>query len=187
MEETSSARFKTGKLSSSKPTSKSCPFISKNLTSPYSPSNLTPGGYIEFQESDITGVFSEDDTFKGTAFERYQNIVKTASLKINRRLDIAPELASLVREAGFVDVVETKIRWPFGVWPKRKDYKELGIMGKVILESGLEAYGLALMTRVLGMEAGEVKALCEEVKGNLKDRGVHCQEWQYVVVGRKPE
>jgi len=149
--------------------------------------NLAPGGYLEFQESDIVGVFSEDKSFSGTHFEQYQEKMKEASTKIDRRLDVAPKIAELMRDAGFADVVETKIKWPFGVWPKEKRYKELGLWGKAILEPGLEAYGLALMTRVLGMSDKEAREVCDNAKKELGDKKIHMLEYQYVVTARRPE
>lgn len=144
------------------------------------------GGYVEFQESDITGVFSEDDTFKGSKYEVYQEHLKKASEILGNRMDVAPQVSEFMKKAGFVDVHVRRIRWPFGVWPKDRRHKELGRWGYEILSTGCEAYGLALFTRALGMDPEKAKEIIKGAVEDLGGRKVHTQEWQYVVYGRKP-
>ena len=43
----------------------------------------------------------------------------------------------------------------------------------MVCETGLEAYGLAAMTRALGMDVATATKLCSDAFDMLKDRRVH--------------
>jgi hypothetical protein len=59
--------------------------------------------------------------------------------------------AVLTPEAGFTDIVEKKFIWPIGPWPSDPHLKDLGRWGERNWADGLEAWVLALYTRVLGV------------------------------------
>ena len=54
-----------------------------------------------------------------------------------------------MEEAGFVNVVEKKFKFPIGTWPKDPRMKELGTWFRAYFEDGMEGYAMALLTRVL--------------------------------------
>ena len=51
----------------------------------------------------------------------------------------------------------------------------------------VEAYTLALFTRVLGRSLQETQAHLERVKSELVDPKLHLYTPQYIIYGRKPE
>jgi hypothetical protein len=51
--------------------------------------------------------------------------------------NIAPSLKAWMEEAGFVNVVEKKMRVPIGKWAKDKKMKELGVWNQARLDKGL--------------------------------------------------
>lgn len=76
-------------------------------------------------------------------------------------------------KAGFVDVVEHRLKWPIGVWPKDRFFKDLGYWNYVNLDIGLEGLIMALLTRGLGWTKEEVLIYCAQVRSALRDRSVH--------------
>ena len=135
---------------------------------------LKPGGFVELQETHITGAFSEDGTIDATVIQKYSGALAEASIKIGRRMDIAPELLSITKKAGFITSSQAIIKSPMGIWPKNRRLKEMGAVGREIFNvGGAESYGLALMTRVLGWSVEEAKALCDQFKKDINNVKIH--------------
>lgn len=65
--------------------------------------------------------------------------------------------------------------------------KKIGHVAGIITETGLEAYGLALLTRFGGWSEKDAKLLCEEGVKEIRSRKVHAYMPHIQVVGRKPE
>ena len=80
----------------------------------------------------------------------------------------------MFEDAGFlVRRPITKTTLPLGSWPKDPKQKELGRWAAATLESGFEAYGMALLTRVLGMHVEDVNKLIADCKAEVKSRKIH--------------
>jgi hypothetical protein len=82
-------------------------------------------------------------------------------------------LSTLLPQVGFTAYHETVLKLPMGQWPAGKRLKEIGKWGQLILESGFEAYGLALFTRTLSMPLPEAKQLIADCKTEVSGRKVH--------------
>lgn len=92
------------------------------------------------------------------AYAMYNSHILEASRRINCRLDLAPRLASYVRDAGFVDVVERVVPIPIGDWEDDPEEKKYGLIWRDIALDGIESYGLAPLTRVLEFDERRVTA-----------------------------
>ena len=64
---------------------------------------------------------------------------------------IEETMTALIEQAGYVDVVEKRFRWPFGAWAEDKRLKDIGRWQLHHWEGGLEGWTMALMTRCLGV------------------------------------
>ena len=104
---------------------------------------------------------------------RASTLSQEAAAAAGRAMDIAPRYKTILRDAGFVDVVETKLKWPLNEWPKDPYFKELGAWTYENLNSGLEGLLLALFTRFLGWTREDVYMFCVDVRNQLRDRRVH--------------
>ena len=81
--------------------------------------NLKPGGIAEFQDGDFL-IYSEDGSYKGSMYERWnQDFVKAATMG-GRTLRPGPQLKEHFEAAGFQDIYNEKLRMPVGMWPKDK-------------------------------------------------------------------
>lgn len=63
--------------------------------------------------------------------------------------------------------------------------KELGAYQQANIIEGLDAFSLALMTRVLGWSSEEVTVLLADVRKELLDRKIHLYAKMYFVYGQK--
>ncbi|UPK93457.1 hypothetical protein LCI18_004392 [Fusarium solani-melongenae] len=74
--------------------------------------NLNPGGYVELQEADLF-LSSDDGTLQPTqALPRCLQLMYEASVKLGHPYQEIPPLKDVLAATGFVDVVETRRRWP---------------------------------------------------------------------------
>lgn len=136
--------------------------------------HLKPGGYIELHESDMSMLYSDDGTLsQENAIYQYMENLNKAATMFGRPLNATPLLSGMLKEAGFTDIEVRIQKWPMGAWPKQTHYKELGVWGSQVVETGAEAYGLALLTRVLKMDEGTVKKFIEDFKREINGGAVH--------------
>jgi hypothetical protein len=113
--------------------------------------HLKPGAYIEQMEWSVhyrapDGTLTPHQVFRRVA----DNTVKVGML-LGKTFEIAENMAGLIREAGFVDVVEKRYKWPVGPWTSDPKLKEIGRWNLLSWEEGAEGWLLAGYTRVLGV------------------------------------
>ncbi len=58
-------------------------------------------------------------------------------------------MKDLITQAGFVDVVETKYKWPIGPWSNDQRLKDLGRWNMNHWENGLEGWTMRFCTKYL--------------------------------------
>ncbi|KAL0777742.1 hypothetical protein CaCOL14_005395 [Colletotrichum acutatum] len=132
--------------------------------------HLNPGGWVEFQDVN-TQFYSDDDTFsKDSATARWMAGFATACKGMGRDTDVAPTLASLLREGGFPSelVHARRIKAPLGPWAKDQFYKDLGMMNLILTIDGLEALSLKLFAELLGRTQEEILVETAAVRKELK-------------------
>jgi hypothetical protein len=61
-------------------------------------------------------------------------------------------LKNALKKAGFEDIYTRKAKEPVGPWPKDQRLKRVGAVSLLNAETGFESYGMALLTRILGMD-----------------------------------
>lgn len=64
---------------------------------------------------------------------------------------IQEKMRGMIQAAGFVDVVETKYRWPIGAWSTDPRWKDVGRWNMHHWKEGMEGWTMALLTRVMGV------------------------------------
>lgn len=79
----------------------------------------------------------------------------------------------LIEAAGFGSVTHKMLKMPLGTWPADPKQNQIGKFLLLVAETGFEALGLALMTRVLGMDAGEADDLIQQCRKEGRGRRVH--------------
>jgi hypothetical protein len=66
-----------------------------------------------------------------------------------------------------------EIKQPFGGWPLNPEQQKAGLLMTINAETAMEAYTMALFTRVLGMSIEEVRELCEGAIEDVKNPDIH--------------
>ncbi|KAJ4019588.1 hypothetical protein NW766_003326 [Fusarium irregulare] len=149
--------------------------------------NLTPGGYVELQDVDVI-MGSDDGTLKeDMAMHIWCRLLDEAAAKFNRSFERTSNFKDLLQEVGFVDVVETRYKWPTNGWPKDKKYKELGLWNNANASSALEALTMAPFTRGLGWSREEVDAFLVKLKSDWNNPKIHAYWPICVTYAKKPE
>ncbi|KAK2022366.1 TAM domain methyltransferase [Colletotrichum zoysiae] len=149
--------------------------------------NLEPGGYLEMQDVCLPYRCDDGTLANDNPIKRLSDLFTVAGRVSGRRMDLSWTYATLLRNAGFVDVVEAQYKWPINGWPRDPHYKTLGVLTQHNLDHGLEGLTLGLATRNLGWTRQETLLFCSEVRKALKSHSAHVYAPIYVVYGRKPE
>ncbi|KAH7157274.1 S-adenosyl-L-methionine-dependent methyltransferase [Dactylonectria estremocensis] len=149
--------------------------------------NLAPGGYAELQEIDIVCKSDDGTLTDDHALFKAIELCCQAAEKFGREFQELEKLKTLMAEAGFVDVVETPLKWPSNTWPAEKRLKEIGAWNHENMSSGLEAFTMAPLTRGHDMTPEEVNLLLVDVRKDLRNKEIHAYWPVYSLYGRKPE
>jgi len=100
---------------------------------------LNPGGYIELAGTCLP-VRTEDQTLPvDSALEKWSRLILEAGEKIGRPMNSAASYKLQLQDAGFVNVVEIKYKWPQNQWPKDPKSKELGTFNLFSIPSCLNS------------------------------------------------
>ncbi|PGH12365.1 hypothetical protein AJ79_04313 [Helicocarpus griseus UAMH5409] len=149
--------------------------------------HLKPGGYLEMQTFGAE-FYSDDGTLaKAKHTLKWRNLLIEASNKFGKPLNVEGTWKEKMEKAGFVDVQQDVYKVPISTWPKDKKMKELAQYELCHLNTVLEAYTLALFTRVLKWNKKEIDVLLEGVKSDLKNRSNHIYGKIHFFYARKPE
>lgn len=97
---------------------------------------------------------SADGTLSPNAtLARWSQNALAIAQKSGKTFEIAENMAGLITEAGFVDVVEKRFKWPIGPWSSDARLKEIGRWNLLNWEEGMEGWCMAPYTRVLGVSS----------------------------------
>lgn len=97
--------------------------------------------------------FTSNDGSVGPGHTMYDwsQLFIDAGEKMGRTFKISKQSKSLIKEAGFVDVVEKRYKIPVGPWMKDTRWKEIGMWNLTYLTTGLEGMALYILKNVLGV------------------------------------
>ncbi|KAF8244986.1 S-adenosyl-L-methionine-dependent methyltransferase [Wilcoxina mikolae CBS 423.85] len=119
-----------------------------------------PGGWVELAECSME-LFSDDNTLPPN-FKRFTELINEALTKLGRPQEDGAGLRERLKDAGFVDLRGVALKQPAGPWPKDEKMKAIGRLGLLNAESGISAYGMAVLTRNVGMNVEEATKLCDD-------------------------
>jgi hypothetical protein len=150
--------------------------------------NLVPGGFVELLEVDLFAKSDDDTLHEDHKLSKLIHLLDEASTRIGRPFQDNKKNKEILRDAGFVDVIETVFKWPSNAWPKDKKHKELGQWNNLNMDhfKGLEALSIAVLTRVLGWSQEDVTVFLAKVRKDINNKGIHAYWPVYSTYGRKP-
>ena len=135
--------------------------------------NLEPGGYLELQDMALPARSDDGTLDPDSALAQWCKLCLDAGQNLGRPVFPVEEYKSYLAEAGFVDIVEEQRKWPTNMWPRDKNFKELGAWAYANIAGGLEGLSLAHFTRGLGWSSEQTLVFCAEVRKSLKSPKVH--------------
>lgn len=97
-------------------------------------------------------------------------------------------MQSRIEAAGFTNIQVQNYKFPVGTWPKHPIYKDAGRVNKVRVQSGMEGWGLFLLTHFgepRPWSAEEVRVWVENVNREM-DAGHRIYAKVRRVWGQKP-
>ena len=148
--------------------------------------HLKPGAWIECQELDHFPRCEDSTMASDDPMVKYWDLVAEGLEPLGVNFRLAPQLASMMRAAGFTNVTERVFFTPIGPWPRNRALKEVGLYWRAVLMEGLEAIALAPLVKGLRWRKEEVEVFCASVRKAYLDRSTHAYMPFYVVYGQKP-
>ncbi|KAI5819329.1 S-adenosyl-L-methionine-dependent methyltransferase [Pyronema omphalodes] len=145
-----------------------------------------PGGYVELCENSLT-IHCDDGTMKpDNGVLAFSKKLREALRKMGRPQPDLDFLKNQLEKAGFEDIKTMTAQEPCGPWPKDLRLKKVGAMGLLNAETGFESYGMAVFTRVLGMDVDEARDICQRAVKAARNKNYHVYSYYLRVYGRKP-
>lgn len=148
---------------------------------------MQPGGYFEQVEIEIIPRCDDNSAKPDGAISLFPSLTKSMSQASGTEYNIAPVMKDLITKAGFVDVVETRLKLPAGPWSADPRYKQVGEWFEAFYKSGLQGWVLAPLTRGGLMTPEQVNQKCEQAFRELDSREQHIYFTAVIVYCRKPE
>ncbi|KAG4427827.1 hypothetical protein IFR05_016691, partial [Cadophora sp. M221] len=118
-----------------------------------------PGGHVEILEHSVWPVSDDDTVREDSFFTLWGKTVVEMGKKFGKSFTIWEESRERMERAGFMDVVETRYKWPMNGWPSpehtthgndgEKDWRKLrkiGIWNQLRLYNGVEGFMIRLLT-----------------------------------------
>lgn len=136
---------------------------------------LKPGGWFEHMDYD-PHVYSDDGSLApDSAWHAYGDLFITAGEKLGRTFNIIIDQANMgwMRDAGFVNVNERRLKLPMGGWAADPKLKDVGRYNLLSTEQGLEGFMLYILTNVHGWDVVQAHAYVASVRSELKKRSNH--------------
>ncbi|KAH6688257.1 S-adenosyl-L-methionine-dependent methyltransferase [Plectosphaerella plurivora] len=150
---------------------------------------LKPGGWLEHMDYD-PHVYCDDNSFSPTsAWREYGSFFTSAGDKTGRTFRIIIDQANMgwMRDAGFENVDERRLKLPMGAWPANPKLKEVGRYNLAATEQGLEGFMLYIFTNIHGWDLIRTQTYIAAVRSELKKRSNHAYYLASSVFGQKPD
>jgi hypothetical protein len=130
------------------------------------------GGYLELRDPIFPFQFL-DPPPADSAFAQWNTLIIEAAAKAGRPWTNAKHYKTWLEEIGFVDIAERREYSTLSPWAKGKRSKYLSIWLQHDLLIGVEAWSMALFTRLLGWSPERLQVLLEGVRKDIKDTSIH--------------
>lgn len=146
--------------------------------------HLKPGGWFEDHEADIrthSDVVGDDPDH---IYNRWNRTFLDSGEKQGKtlKIGIGSRMKNYIVDAGFVNVVERRIRIPIGPWCKDKKLKQIGRYLYAFIDQSLEGFALFLLTKILDWKYEECQVFIAQMRDAIKNyRNLHpyLEMWVY--------
>jgi hypothetical protein len=132
---------------------------------------LSPGGIFEMQDGCMP-FRSADGTLTNTTILDWCQKTLEGSSRVGRTWADPRKYKVIMEKVGFVDVTETRFKWPLNTWPKDPKLKELGMWVREDMMEILPAVK-KVFTMGLGWSIEDTDSFVERAKADLMNREIH--------------
>jgi len=147
---------------------------------------LKPGGWLDVSEFECRAMSDDGTLLAESNLSKYCDLLNEAAEKSGQGFKIATSLDNFILDAGFDKVSHEEMKMPIGTWPADKKQKDIGAFMLLHIEDGIEAWGMAPLTRILGMDVIEVKEIITEAKKESRSKRVHSYWVLHLYYAQKP-
>ncbi|KAF2090560.1 S-adenosyl-L-methionine-dependent methyltransferase [Saccharata proteae CBS 121410] len=145
-----------------------------------------PGGWAEFADYEFRYYSEDGSEGPDNQMVRLAELLNEGCDQVGRTVSPGTHLKGWMEEAGFKNVEGRLCKLPMGAWAKDERMKQIGAYNYVQTWEGLEAFVLAVYTRVLGWTAEEVQVFLARARQDLKRKEVHLILNFWVAYGQRP-
>ncbi|KAF9879205.1 methyltransferase domain-containing protein [Colletotrichum karsti] len=135
--------------------------------------NITPGGYLELQEAEMSFLSDDGSLPSDAAIVRFADLLTQAGTKFGRNFVVASQLKTLMTEVGFEDVTLARYKWPINDWPKDPKFKEIGTWSYENAMMAADGLAMAPLTRAFDWSREEVEVFLTDVRKDIRNRSYH--------------
>ncbi|KAH6898135.1 S-adenosyl-L-methionine-dependent methyltransferase [Thelonectria olida] len=134
--------------------------------------HLAPGGWIQHLECDVKLQSDHADLPADHIFNRWADLFYEGGEKMGRSFAVTKghTMRDGLVAAGFVDVVEKKVKAPMHGWPKDPRLQRAGILFQMALDESIEGFGMMMLTQVLGWAKDEVTVLLAQFRREMRKK-----------------
>lgn len=111
--------------------------------------HLAPGGYIEQAEISPIPISDDGSIVPGDIYDECGKLAIECGEAFGKTLCVQEFMKDLITQTGFMDVVETRYKWPIGPWSNDQRLKDLGKWNMKHWENGLEGWTMRFYTKYL--------------------------------------
>lgn len=140
---------------------------------------VKPGGWFEHVEREVRIESDHVILPKDHVWNQWADLFHKVGEITGRSFGIAAghTMKELMEEAGFVDVVEKKIKMPMHGWPKDPKLKNAGYMAQVAVDEAIDGLGTFVLTQIYGWTREQVVASVADYRGELRKMGNYAWLW----------
>lgn len=135
--------------------------------------HLRPAGWCETHNIDFPVRCDDGTLTPDHALYKWSANQLDGFNRIGSSIAIGSRYRRMMLDAGFERVSQVVHKWPVNAWPKGRKEKTLGAFEQENFLNGLQAFTLAIHTRVLGWSAGECELFMADVRKDIKNRSIH--------------
>jgi len=144
--------------------------------------HLKPGGWFEHVETEVKLESDHVNLPPDHVFNVWADLFYKGGEKMGRSFAIAGghQMKELMEKAGFVEVVERKIKMPMHGWPRDKQLREAGLMGQLALDQAIEGLAVFLLTQIHQWDHVEAVAFTNKFRLESRKAANCAWLWRYV-------
>lgn len=148
---------------------------------------MKPGGYVQQIEFEVKPRCDDGTLPPHNIFQKWAKLTERSLDDIDPNYHIAEQMKPRLVEAGFVDIVERRYRFPLGPWSSDPMYQDLGRYYELFFRTGCQGWLMAVLTRDQEWTPAQVNESVEEAFKIFDKREMHIYYEAILIYAKKPE